>query len=460
MKITLSSLTLMFYDKLESYNLLRQTTKVSKDIPLFYEKINLNFIFREMLKLSSLWNFFYGNLGSDKIKYTVTLMESLLLCDGLICSLIFIKNTTILNLITNLTNSAANDKIQKTNFINKKIIEKYNNIYILDVFDRYLLYLVLTCFTILLPQNTQNFLSVFALPIIQNSIFKIPYINKKLKRYVKNKEIFLKYSLSKLTVNFIEQLHISIVPIPNYHIFIIYNTLSLSFLVDICKNILFLTLLYILRNNAYIYYKSVKLIYYNNVGFLFNIIPIKDACYLINVVIKEKRWYQLNKIEVINAFYTLILNKYNLLVLNSVAIDIKLELQLIMCKIFSLYTVVSLVKTIYNNVTSLCFIILMLLYTLTTLFYTIIPRLRKSKFILIVIINLLIIFNINDLIITVIIISNNVINYWLEEIIFFILNINNVRKVLKVYGNTINKSEDNKIDKIDKIDKIYEKVVF
>lgn len=439
MKITLTSI----FNSLPSVSSVWKVTPV----PTFYErlrnyeiisKINLNFIFKGMLNLSTLWEFFSGT-------YKVTLMESLLLCDGLICSLIFIKNTTILNLMTNL----SNDKIQQTNFIHKKMIEKYNNIYILDVFDRYLLYLVLTCLTVSLPQNTLFYLSILALPIIQNSIFKIPYINKKLKRYVKNKEIFLKYSLSKLTVNFIEQLHISIVPIPNYHIFIIYNTLSLSFLVDICKNVLFLTLLYILRNNAYIYYKSVKLIYYNNVGFLFNIIPIKDACYLINVVIKEKRWYQLNKIEVINAFYTLILNKYNLLVLNSEVIDIKLELQLIMCKIFSLYTVVSLVKTIYNNVTSLCFIILMLFFTL---FYITSQKARKSKLQIIIIINLLIIFNINDLIITVIIISNNVINYWLEEIVFFILNIDNVRKVLKVYGNQV-KNKDNKIDEI------YEKVV-
>lgn len=439
MKITLTSI----FNSLPSVSSVWKVTPV----PTFYErlrnyeiisKINLNFIFKGMLNLSTLWEFFSGT-------YKVTLMESLLLCDGLICSLIFIKNTTILNLMTNL----SNDKIQQTNFIHKKMIEKYNNIYILDVFDRYLLYLVLTCLTVSLPQNTRFYLSILALPIIQNSIFKIPYINKKLKRYVKNKEIFLKYSLSKLTVNFIEQLHISIVPIPNYHIFIIYNTLSLSFLVDICKNVLFLTLLYILRNNAYIYYKSVKLIYYNNVGFLFNIIPIKDACYLINVVIKEKRWYQLNKIEVINAFYTLILNKYNLLVLNSEVIDIKLELQLIMCKIFSLYTVVSLVKTIYNNVTSLCFIILMLFFTL---FYITSQKARKSKLQIIIIINLLIIFNINDLIITVIIISNNVINYWLEEIVFFILNIDNVRKVLKVYGNQV-KNKDNKIDEI------YEKVV-
>ena len=42
-------------------------------------------------------------------------------------------------------------------------------------------------------------------------------------------------------------------------------------------------------------------------------------------------------------------------------------------------------------------------------------------------------FNINDLIITVVIITHTIVYYWLEEIYFFIRNIENVKKVIRMY---------------------------
>ena len=52
----------------------------------------------------------------------------------------------------------------------------------------------------------------------------------------------------------------------------------------------------------------------------------------------------------------------------------------------------------------------------------------------------LIIFNINDLIITIIIISNKLVYYWIEEIYFFSCNIKNIRKVIKSYEQDIKKN--------------------
>lgn len=52
----------------------------------------------------------------------------------------------------------------------------------------------------------------------------------------------------------------------------------------------------------------------------------------------------------------------------------------------------------------------------------------------------LIIFNINDLIITLVIISNKLVYYWIAEIYFFSRNIKNVRKVIKSYEQDVKKN--------------------
>jgi hypothetical protein len=207
--------------------------------------------------------------------------------------------------------------------------------------------------------------------------------------------------------------------------------LSFQFLYDIMKNTLFISLLYILRHNkdTYYYYKGIKMVYYKNVGYLYNVIPLENAIYLTNVIIKEKRWYELNKIEVVNAFFMLILNKLNF---TNPSDNIYVLFQMYMDGGGALYTLVTLLK--------ICYISNIVLFNVIS----IICVLKFCKFNLknligYIIIYFLIVFNINYLIISTVIISNKIIYYWIEEIWFFSKNINNIRKVIKLYNhNSIN----------------------
>lgn len=354
-------------------------------------------------------------------KYS-SVIQTLFFIDGLICSSVFLKEFLLLKF---------SEKRSKLNskFIfdyQKEIIKKYNSIYILDTIDRSILYIFLYIFSLVLDEFELKYnycFIIFVIPYIQNCIIKLTPYNI----YLKNKEIFIKYSLSKISINFIQNLHKDINPISNYHIFIIYNLISVDFIWTIFNNFLLISLLYFLKTNQkyYYYYKAVKLSYFYNSGYQFTIISLYDAIYLANLIIKEKRWNEFSKMEVVNTFYVLITSKYN--EPNS---SIKVSFLILLYKFFSLWSIISLVKFIYNlnNI-----YINLVLISITSFISPITTT---------IIIWCLISFNINDIIITLVLICNQQLYIFFKEIYFFTRNIYSIKKVLKMYqGPELTKQE-------------------
>ena len=60
-------------------------------------------------------------------------------------------------------------------------------------------------------------------------------------------------------------------------------------------------------------------------------------------------------------------------------------------------------------------------------------KLNVKNIITSILVYFLIIFNINDLIITLVLITHKIVYYWLEEVYFFVKNTKNVKKVIKMY---------------------------
>lgn len=369
-----------------------------------------------------------------------TLMETMLLVDGLINATYFIKEYLIL--------AVSSKKLSKTVLVkyNDEIVDNYNNVYILNAVNRYLFYLIIyfgyNSINYFVHENQYSYLLILliTIPSIQNGILSINYkllpIKKYVNFYVENQKIFIKYSISKLSVQFIESLHPQIDKIQNYHIFIIYRTLNITFVLNIVKNILFIALLNFLRSmeSTYWYYKGIKAAYYHNVGYMYNVLPLDNAIFIANKIIKEKRWKHFDNIEIINAFFVLITNKYDLF--NSVSISLTTSIQINCFKLFSLWSLVSLLKMI--NFMQLISGIWICIFLVTI--YTYFAKFNAKNIITSLIVYFLIIFNINDLIITLVIISNKLVYYWVAEIYFFTRNIKNVRKVIKTYEQDTKKN--------------------
>ena len=356
-----------------------------------------------------------------------TLMESLLLFDGVVCSVYFLRDFLILKL--------SSRKLSKRAIMvyNEEIVDKYNSLYRLSTLDRYLFYLAIyfgyNIINYFYTENQYSYLLILpiVLPSIQNNLLSIPFVSHRIDTYIEHKDIFVKYSLAKVSVHFVQQLHPQIEKIQNYHIFIIYKTLSMEFVWKIINNCLFISLLNVLRSydSTYYYYKGIKMAYYYNVGYLYNVIPLGDAIYLANIIIKEKRWRELEKLEVVNAFFTLLVNKYE--IFSQFSGSFWVNSQMILFQVFSLYSLVSVFKlvTIYVSGIWVCILLMSVAVYLS--------KLNIKNIITSILVYFLIIFNINDLIITLVIVTHKIVYYWLEEIYFFIRNTENVKKVIKMY---------------------------
>lgn len=362
-----------------------------------------------------------------KLLSKFTLMESLLILDGFISSIFFLKDFFLLKL--SIRDSYNNESKYK-----QDILEKYYKLYKLSFIDRYLLYLIIYTSYNTIGYFNKNLnlnyiipiLLFITLPSIQNCIIYIPILNRFISKYIENKHIFVKYSISKISINFIQNLHPQIEKIVNYHIFIIYKLLTFNFIINIIKNSIFILLLNILRicDSTYYYYKGIKMAYFYKSGYLYNIIPLDNAIYLINIIIKEKRWKELENVEVINGFFTLILNKYGLFAETSS--NFITDSNIILLQFLSLWSLVSLLK-ILNVISSIS------VYILISLVYIYLLKLSIKNLLTSLILYLLILANFNNLIITVIILINNTIYYCIGELLFFIFNANNIKKVIRMY---------------------------
>jgi hypothetical protein len=357
------------------------------------------------------------------------LLESFILLDGAICSLVFLKHYTLLK----LSERRFSSKIILD--YKSDIIKRYNKIFTLDAIDRYLFYFTIYVNYVLISKfglNLESYkflLILIVFPGIQNklmSTFSYP-----LHIYLENKEIFIKYSISKLLVSSIQNLHNDIDDIKNFNIFIIYSTLSYAYLYNIIRNYLFISLLYFLRNRDYLYfyYKAIKTAYLWNTGYNFTEVSLYDSVYLANLIIKEKRWHELSKMEVINMFYVLINSKF----FSDTHSSLYVSSSILLLQCFSVWSLVSLLKISVNYfIIPLPYKIMIFISILTIIFiYKIRGKMRKL--LTSIIIYYLLLFNVNDIIITMVLIGNSVVYYILGELYFFIININSIKKVVKMY---------------------------
>jgi hypothetical protein len=226
--------------------------------------------------------------------------------DSIICSVYFLssrrkyitynsnKTTTTTTSTISTTSTTGNQKSG-----NQNTVTKTGN-YLFNVVERYFMYFCLYFLTI--HHKYMYVLVLFTIPQIQNKLY--------VQRYVTNRTVFIKYNMSKMIVSGLQQMHPDIIAIKNYNIFLIYHQLTPSVSWSILKNYLFVMLLYFLKNSQqqslYYYYKAIKAAYYCETGYLFNTFELQNAISIINYVINEKRWDNIHKLEIINAFYTII----------------------------------------------------------------------------------------------------------------------------------------------------------
>ena len=240
------------------------------------------------------------NIFTFSIKY-ITNIPFFALCtsiDSIICSIRFLSNRR--KYITQTGDKKVGIEkvgIEKVG-IEKVGIEKVDKFYLFTILERYFIYLCLYFLTI--PYKNMYILVLFTIPQIQNKLF--------VSKYVRNRTVFIKYNISKMIVYYLQNMHSDIITIKNYNIFLIYHHLNLDVSWSIFKSYLLVSLLYFLKNSQqpslYYYYKAIKAAYYCETGYLFNTFEVPNAISIINYVINEKRWDNIQKLEIINAFYT------------------------------------------------------------------------------------------------------------------------------------------------------------
>jgi hypothetical protein len=354
----------------------------------------------------------------------------MIVSDGVINSIKFGIEYIYYKIQDNILKSNDNDNLKQI------LITKYNSLYEIQCMDRYILYCIIYGIYSFIDWNLCDrgirdlhyfVYLLLTLPIIQNKLLAnvINYYHG----YCENKQIFLKYSCSKLIISSIENLDDGIKPIQNYQIFILYKYLSLDLVLGFLKSYLFIHVLYFLKNteSTYYYYKAIKLAYYYSSGFLFNTISKDDSLYIINIIIQEKRWFDIHKIEIVNAIYNIISYKYNK------SGDLSITFYLYILKAFTLWNIVCLLKlfVFYINAIIITSYLLVSEYINPLANY----KDRIKRYITGLVMYLLLLLNTNDLVISVIFICHPIIYYVFEELLFFIHNIYDIKKIMNFYKN-------------------------
>lgn len=315
----------------------------------------------------------------------------------------------------------------------KTIIENYKKLYELDYIDRYLLYILVYITSIGIGYITNNETSVvhflyissffISFPYIQNKIINIPSINGWIVSFIEKKNIFLYYSLSKTIIRFIQKLSPEIVDIQNLHIFVLYTQLTKDFLLEFAQTLLLIGFFNTIRQykSTYYYYKAIKLSYYYNTGYVFNVTNKTDSIYLINTLIKKKQWNKLCKKEVINALYCLWANDF-------CASSHWTEINLITIRIFSAWSILSLFKkfsVVLNTYLLIFYISFLGIFNINS---------KKKYITLSFIIYTLILLNVNELVISIVFIKYNILYESFFDFVFFIANYTQLKKVLEFYS--------------------------
>ena len=376
---------------------------------------------------------------SLKLIRQVPLIEGLVVFDGLISACKFTIEYIYYKikadvLVTKSDYKSKSDYNNET--LRKDFIGSYSSMNKIDTIDRYMIYGCIYVFysvvTCCFEQNSNVNVILYwicfttTLPIVQNRLLEFKKIGIIYENYKQNKKIFVSYSLSKFIISSIQDLDSSIDHIQNYHIFVLYKYFTFDLVLKFIKSYVFIFVLYYLRDSevTYYYYKAIKLAYYYSTGFLFQSITKADSIYIINVVIKEKRWFDIDKIEIVHAFYSIITEKY------SSKNTITTTLQFNFIKFCTLWSIVCFLKMLTAQIIT----ILTLICIVCVEFVNPVYKLdRLKRYIMALCIYCLILTNANDLIISGFFVLNPIIIYIFEEILFFVRNLQDIKKILNYY---------------------------
>lgn len=348
---------------------------------------------------------------------SVNLLKWLILLDGLFCALHFIKDYTIFRF--------------KTKREYRDFAERYREPYKSRIVTRYIFY----CIVYLIYQlvnlifyitDTTNNLSLFKVTnficCIGMVIPDLQYIMLKYARsFEESMDIFVKYLCSRILITTIQSLDSRIEDINNYHVFIIYQYMSFEYIMTYIQSYVMIYILYFLRKSehTYYYYKAIKLAYYYKTGFLFNIVDDTDAIYIINMIIRDKRWKDIAKMDIVNAMYSLI-------------IKLKFEEELIWVlhwkKFIALWNIICFLQVFsYRSkiILSIVSMIFIIRQDITKI---------KNSYIVIVVYALLI-YGYNDMLISIVVFTSEQIKYIVNEMYFFYSNYQNIYKMIKYYKN-------------------------
>ena len=354
----------------------------------------------------------------NQIVRNIPLIEALVITDSIVNGVMFTREYSIYKF--------AEDKIKDKTEYKKEIVKKCNNIYTMNMMDRYLMYLgVQIVYTMSCQINNElvNYIIYIvmmsvAMPIVQNGITSMKRPREFLKAFNEDKEIFARYTVSKFMVNGLKMLDEGVQDIKNYNIFLVYHILSIHYFFNFAKSYLFIFAMYMLRKTeqTYYYYKAIKLAYYYNSGYLFNVMTKHEAAYIINMMIKERRWKDISEVEITHALHVIIMNKLQ-------KDSDSIEMQLAMLRFFSIWTIIAVLKLISIELNT----IILVIYVIT----------KKNMIDLAIIVYMLTIFNTNDILIGVILLGYKPLHYLLQEVKFYIKNRKDIKKVLTVYGKKL-----------------------
>lgn len=386
------------------------------------------------------------------------MLELMVILDGAVLGFVFAKEYVLYKV------SEARIAQNKQTEYKQEVVKQCNQTYTLETLERYMMYtgvhlchvVVSVCLSniagLIVASSGQEHSVHTAIttgmyvigmgvvvPRIQNRIVKLKWVARCISNYLLHKETFLRYSVSKSIITAIQKLHPDIQEIRNYHIFVLYGHVSIEYFWDFVKAYGFIYLLNLLRGweSTYYYYKAIKFAYYYNTGYMFNTLTGQDAVYIINVIVNEKRWRDLAKIEVVNAFYSLTYLK-----LKNKQLDYWTDLQIVILKVFMVWSVVCVLKlfSIYVNTVTLIVYLLALWYSCDNLENYSTISVIKQVFAA-VIAYVLIVLNVNDIIISLVFIANRGLYYICEEAAFYLNNRRDISKVVTFYTKNLDKKK-------------------
>jgi len=289
-----------------------------------------------------------------------------------------------------------------------RMIEDLNQMYVLGIISRLFLY-VLVSFNMYVGV-------ILVIPKIQNAVIQTMRMDVLRDDICKERDVFLKYALSKYIFKNLKNLDEELISIKNYNMFMIYNYVTLHNTYRVIKVCLLLKLLYVLRQfeSTYYYYKAIKLAYYYNTGYLFNMMTRTDAVYILNIIFKEQRWFDLMKTDVIHSIYYLCIGF-------SDVSDIWTILFLHMYQFNAVWSIVSLVKYMYEINSSLTSAVICMLMVYKKLYtYTVMYGVFMA-------------FQMSSLQITMIYYIRDFIIIFSKELWFYVRNYKDIKKVIEYY---------------------------